>query len=94
MKMFLTRIGFGSKAVVTGDLTQVDLPEGKKSGLSEAVRILSGVGGIGIMELTNKDVVRHPLVQKIIEAYEKHELKTNSNPKRLKRTPYVKRDKP
>jgi phosphate starvation-inducible PhoH-like protein len=75
MKMFLTRIGFGSKAVVTGDLTQVDLPEGKKSGLKEAVRILAGVEGIGMMELTNKDVVRHPLVQKIIEAYEKHEIK-------------------
>ena len=73
MKMFLTRIGFGSKAVITGDITQIDLPEGKRSGLIEAMRILSGVDGIGVTMLTNKDVVRHPLVQRIIAAYEKHE---------------------
>ena len=73
MKMFLTRIGFGSKAVVTGDVTQVDLPGGKKSGLKEAVRILKGVEDIGFCTLTEKDVVRHPLVQKIIKAYEKYD---------------------
>lgn len=77
MKMFLTRIGFGSKAVITGDVTQVDLPEGKKSGLQEATRILQGIDGIGFSTLTNKDVVRHPLVQKIILAYERHESKKN-----------------
>jgi len=71
MKMFLTRIGWGSKAIVTGDITQIDLPEGKKSGLQEAVKILDNIEGIGISYLTSKDVVRHPLVQKIIDAYEK-----------------------
>jgi len=75
MKMFLTRIGFGSKAVVTGDITQIDLPRDKKSGLNEAIRILNDIEGIGISMLTNKDVVRHPLVQRIIKAYEKHEAK-------------------
>ena len=75
MKMFLTRIGYGSKAVVTGDLTQVDLGDGKRSGLMEAVKILNGIEDIGIITLTNKDVVRHPLVQKIITAYEKAENK-------------------
>ncbi|MFV0315037.1 MAG: PhoH family protein [Anaerotignum sp.] len=75
MKMFLTRIGFGSKAVITGDLTQVDLGEGKRSGLTEAMKILSGVEDVGMITLTNKDVVRHPLVQKIILAYEKFENK-------------------
>lgn len=73
MKMFLTRIGYGSKAVITGDVTQIDLTEGKRSGLTEATRILSGIEGIGQITLTNKDVVRHPLVQKIILAYEKFE---------------------
>ena len=73
MKMFLTRIGYGSKAVITGDTTQIDLGEGKKSGLNEATRILSGIEDIGCIVLTNKDVVRHPLVQKIILAYEKAE---------------------
>lgn len=73
IKMFLTRIGYGSKAVVTGDITQVDLAEGKVSGLSHAARILSEIDDIGIIQLTNKDVVRHPLVQKIILAYEKNE---------------------
>ena len=71
MKMFLTRIGFGSKVVITGDLTQMDLPDGKKSGLVEAVDILDNIADIGISRLTNLDVVRHPLVQKIISAYEK-----------------------
>ena len=73
--MFLTRIGFGSKAVITGDLTQIDLSEGKKSGLTEATRILSDIEGIGMITMTNQDVVRHPLVQKIISAYEKFEEK-------------------
>jgi len=71
MKMFLTRIGFGSKVVVTGDVTQIDLPDGKKSGLNEAVSLLTDVEDIGISMLTNRDVVRHPLVQRIIKAYEK-----------------------
>lgn len=73
MKMFLTRIGMGSKAVVTGDITQIDLPNDKKSGLKEAVKILSGINGIEFVYLTEKDVVRHELVQKIIKAYENHE---------------------
>lgn len=86
MKMFLTRIGFGSKAVITGDTTQIDLPGGKKSGLLEAVGILDGVDGIGIERLTNRDVVRHPLVQRIIKAYEKFEkTKANEEQKRLSR---------
>lgn len=71
MKMFLTRIGFNSKVIVTGDLTQVDLPDGQHSGLRQAVALLSGVEDIGITRLTNADVVRHPLVQRIVEAYEK-----------------------
>ncbi|WP_058486949.1 PhoH family protein [Defluviitalea phaphyphila] len=75
MKMFLTRIGFGSKAVITGDITQVDLPFGKKSGLTEALKVLKNIEGIGISLLSKKDVVRHPLVQKIIHAYEKYENK-------------------
>lgn len=75
MKMFLTRIGFGSKAVVTGDTTQIDLSEGRTSGLIDASKILSNIEGIGITTLTNKDVVRHPLVQKIILAYERVENK-------------------
>ncbi|MCI8342282.1 MAG: PhoH family protein [Firmicutes bacterium] len=75
MKMFLTRIGYGSKAVVTGDITQIDLAEGKKSGLFEATKILNNIEGISMITLTNKDVVRHPLVQKIIAAYEKAELR-------------------
>lgn len=79
MKMFLTRMGYGSKAVITGDLTQIDLTEGKRSGLTEATKILSGIEGIGIITLTNKDVVRHPLVQKIILAYEKLETKKRSD---------------
>ena len=73
MKMFLTRLGFGSKAVVTGDITQTDLPDNKKSGLIQATNILSDVRGIGKIELTEKDVVRHELVQRIIKAYEKFE---------------------
>ena len=73
MKMFLTRLGFNSKAVVTGDLTQTDLPAGQKSGLSEAVKILTGIEDIEIHAFTERDVVRHKLVQKIILAYEKYD---------------------
>lgn len=73
MKMFLTRLGDGSKAVITGDVTQIDLPDGKKSGLKSAVEILKGVEDIAVVNLTHKDVVRHPLVMRIIEAYEKKE---------------------
>ena len=73
MKMFLTRLGFNSKAIVTGDITQTDLPRGQKSGLSEAVKILSNVGDIGISYLTERDVVRHKLVQRIIEAYDRYD---------------------
>ena len=73
MKMFLTRLGFNSKAVVTGDLTQTDLPIGQKSGLSEAVKILAGIDDIAIHNFTERDVVRHQLVQKIILAYEKYD---------------------
>ncbi len=73
MKMFLTRLGFGSKIVITGDVTQIDLPDGKPSGLREAMRVLKKVEGIGICELTNADVVRHVMVQRIVEAYEKYE---------------------
>ena len=73
MKMFLTRIGFNSKVVVTGDLSQTDLPDGKKSGLAEAVKILKDIDGIAIHQFTDKDVVRHKLVQKIIVAYDKYE---------------------
>jgi phosphate starvation-inducible protein PhoH and related proteins len=76
MKMFLTRLGFGSKAVVTGDVTQVDLPEGKKSGLREARQILNGVEGIKFFDFSDRDVVRHPLVQKIVVAYDKAERKS------------------
>ncbi|MEB3430116.1 PhoH family protein [Citroniella saccharovorans] len=73
MKMFLTRLGFGSKAIITGDVTQVDLPRGKKSGLLTVKKILAGIKGISFSYLTRDDIVRHPLVQKIIDAYEKFE---------------------
>ena len=75
MKMFLTRLGFGSKAVVTGDMTQTDLPGGSPSGLSSVREILSGIKGIGFMDLSYADVVRHEIVQKIVQAYEKYENK-------------------
>jgi phosphate starvation-inducible protein PhoH and related proteins len=77
MKMFLTRIGFGSKAVITGDKTQIDLPQGRRSGLIEAERVLSGVEGIEFVYFTEKDVVRHRLVQMIIKAYEAQSSKSN-----------------
>ena len=70
MKMFLTRMGFGSKVVITGDITQIDLPPDKTSGLKEAIRVLKGVEGIGICELSDQDVVRHVMVQRIIKAYD------------------------
>ena len=70
MKMFLTRIGFGSSAVVTGDVTQIDLPSGRQSGLKNATRILDNVDGIAFTFFSKKDVVRHPLVQRIVAAYE------------------------
>ncbi len=75
MKMFLTRLGFGSKIVITGDVTQIDLPEDKVSGLKDAIRVLEGVEDIAICTLTSADVVRHALVQKIINAYEKANIK-------------------
>lgn len=75
MKMFLTRIGFGSKVIVTGDLSQKDLPLGTVSGLDVALKVLRGIDDIGIAELTSLDVVRHPLVQKIVKAYEEYEKK-------------------
>lgn len=73
MKMFLTRIGFGSTAVITGDITQIDLPRGVQSGLVHVNKVLRDVPGIGFNHFTSGDVVRHPLVQRIVEAYEKHE---------------------
>ena len=72
MKMFLTRMGFGSKVIVTGDVTQVDLPRGKRSGLVDAVNILKGVEGIAFCTLTDSDVVRHPLVRRIVNAYDRY----------------------
>lgn len=82
MKMFLTRIGFGSKVIITGDGTQKDLAPGIMSGLDVALKVLKNVEGIGFSLLTSKDVVRHPLVQKIVQAYEKYEQKEVKNSKR------------
>lgn len=81
MKMFLTRIGFGSKVIVTGDQTQKDLPRDVTSGLDVAMKVLSKVDDIGFVKLTNQDVVRHPLVQKIVKAYEQYEEKQNARNK-------------
>ncbi|RLB10969.1 MAG: phosphate starvation-inducible protein PhoH, partial [Deltaproteobacteria bacterium] len=78
MKMFLTRLGFSSKAVITGDITQTDLPQGKTPGLERAIEILKGIKGIKFIYFSREDVVRHPLVQQIIEAYEKAEKDNNS----------------
>ena len=75
MKMFLTRIGFGSTAVITGDATQIDLPKGERSGLIQAAQILEGIEGISFSHFNSKDVVRHRLVQKIVEAYDEHDRK-------------------
>lgn len=89
MKMFLTRLGYGSKAVVTGDITQIDLPSGKKSGLKHAMEVLKDIEDIGFNIFTEKDVVRHPLVQKIIKAYqldeEKHQQQEEGYKKHLKK---------
>jgi phosphate starvation-inducible PhoH-like protein len=79
MKMFLTRIGFGSKAVITGDITQIDLPKKKESGLVEAMTVLKGIEGIDFVEFKKEDVVRHPIVQKIIQAYERFEEQKEKN---------------
>ena len=82
MKMFLTRLGEGSKMVVTGDLTQTDLPDGKTSGLAHAVSVLKGVEDIAVVALTERDVVRHPLVSRIVRAYEKEEQRRRKGEKR------------
>jgi len=89
MKMFLTRIGFGSKVVVTGDITQVDLPHDKKSGLREIIKILSNINDISFNYLTDKDVVRHELVRKIIKAYEDYERKHKPAQERPRRRKYT-----
>lgn len=93
MKMFLTRLGNGSRAIITGDITQVDLPFGKKSGLVEAVKILHGIDDIAVHEFTERDVVRHRLVQKIVMAYDKYE-RENRTPREKSGTKYkiIKRD--
>lgn len=83
--MFLTRLGEGSKAVVTGDVTQMDLPDGKASGLIHAVSILDGVEGVAVERLSARDVVRHPLVMRIIRAYEKDDEKQKSAPNQSRR---------
>ena len=86
MKMFLTRIGFGSKAIITGDLTQKDLPSGTHSGLDDALHVLKNIDEIGVCNLTSKDVVRHPLVQKIVTAYDEYDKKKEVRQKRKQRT--------
>lgn len=85
MKMFLTRIGFGSKVIITGDLSQKDLPQGTQSGLDVAVKVLSKVDDIGFCYMTSQDVVRHPLVQKIVKAYEEYEKRSNKNERKNQR---------
>ena len=85
MKMFLTRLGFNSKMVVTGDVTQIDLPEGKRSGLKHAVQVLRGIEGIETVTLTAKDVVRHPLVMQIVRAYEREGVRREAREERKKR---------
>jgi phosphate starvation-inducible PhoH-like protein len=80
MKMFLTRLGFGSKAVVTGDITQTDLPRQQLSGLRNVMTVLPGVQGVAFTYFTSKDVVRHPLVQRIVEAYEARQSSITSGP--------------
>lgn len=82
MKMFLTRIGFGSKVVITGDATQKDLPSGMISGLDVATKVVKNIEDISICNLTSKDVVRHPLVQKIVKAYEEYEHKNEQKKSR------------
>ena len=80
MKMFLTRLGFGSKMVITGDVSQIDLPEDKTSGLKVAMKVLDGIDDVAICTLTGADVVRHRLVQRIIESYEEYEKKQPKTP--------------
>ena len=93
MKMFLTRLGFGSKVVVNGDITQIDLPNGKKSGLGEAIKILKDVEGIATMQLTAQDVVRHELVQRIINAYDKYEAKHKAENETAQKRYYRRQEK-
>jgi len=80
MKMFLTRIGFGSTAVVTGDISQIDLPKGTQSGLIHATEVLEDIQGITFTEFGNKDVVRHPLVQRVVSAYDSYEKNASQRP--------------
>ncbi len=91
MKMFLTRFGFGSKVIVNGDITQIDLPNGKQSGLKNAIDVLEGVNGISFIHLTDRDVVRHELVRKIIKSYDQYDKKQNylekKKPSKSKRKP-------
>ncbi len=87
MKMFLTRVGFGSKAVITGDVTQVDLPRGVYSGLKHGLEVLDGVDGIGITRFNNRDVVRHPLVQRIVDAYDRFDEREEKRRKEQKENP-------
>ncbi len=82
MQMFLTRLGFGSKVVVTGDVTQIDLPRDQASGLIQVQNILEGIDGIGFVTFTHKDVVRHKLVQRIVEAYKAHAEETGTERRR------------
>ena len=82
MKMFLTRLGYGSKAVITGDITQIDLPRGQPSGLAQALTVLDGVNGIHVTRFVSRDVVRHPLVMRIVDAYEKWDAKQPPRPER------------
>lgn len=93
MKMFLTRIGFGSKVIITGDLSQKDLPQGTQSGLDVAVKVLSQVEDIGFCYMTSQDVVRHPLVQKIVKAYEEYEKRTNREERKKQRTGYERKER-
>lgn len=90
MKMFLTRIGFGSKAIITGDQSQKDLPDGTRSGLDDALRVLHNIEEIGVCRLTSADVVRHPLVQKIVTAYDEYE-KSQQDKEKTKRRSYNKK---
>jgi phosphate starvation-inducible PhoH-like protein len=86
MRMFLTRLGFGSKAVVTGDVTQTDLPPGSRPGLKEAEELLSGIDGISCCRFSDADVVRHPLVQKIVVAYERSDQRRAESRERRERS--------
>ena len=85
MKMFLTRMGFNSKVVITGDASQIDLAKKSESGLTQAIEILKDIKEIGVVELTSLDVVRHPIVQKILDTYEKYENNTNNTKNNFKR---------